>query len=90
VPSDIRVVSEACPACNGDGRFDVVTGYDPRDGSSTGYTMDCTSCSGEGGFEEEVAFEPIGPADLDEVFGGDPADHWPGCLPDHPMTLPME
>ena len=88
--TDIRVVSEVCVGCDGEGRFNVLTGYDPRDDSPMGYTLGCDACGGAGGFETQVEFEPVTADDLDEVAGGDPADHWPGCLPGQTLILPME
>ena len=52
---DWRMV--VCPACNGDGGFEVVTGYDPHDGSPTGYIDKCVECSGRGEYEAKVTME---------------------------------
>lgn len=42
-----------CPGCNGDGYFEVVTGYDSRDGSPQGFREQCRECEGKGFVEVE-------------------------------------
>lgn len=54
-----------CPCCSGECRFEVWTGYDPRDGSPTGYYETCDECKGTGGIEIEP--EPITLDDLDKM-----------------------
>lgn len=54
-----------CPHCAGDGGFEVWTGYDPRDGSPTGYTTECSYCGGTGDDFAEVL--PIDDTDLDRL-----------------------
>lgn len=53
-----------CPACGGDGGGEVWTGYDPRDGSATGYWQNCATC--DGAREVEIIPEVAGPDDLME------------------------
>lgn len=50
-PLEARIV--ACPACSGEGMWEVHTGYNPNDGSPTGYTQVCDTCDGKGEIEEE-------------------------------------
>ena len=49
--SDLRMIP--CPHCGGEGSWEVVTGYDPRDGQPTGWIERCATCGGTGGIEEE-------------------------------------
>jgi hypothetical protein len=51
-----------CPACEGDPEWEVVTGYDPRDGSPTGWIERCSFCHGTG--EVEIEAQPIEQGDL--------------------------
>lgn len=37
-----------CPLCDGERGWDIWTGYDPRDGSPTGYFQTCNLCNGNG------------------------------------------
>lgn len=37
-----------CDACQGERGFEHVTGYDPRDGSLTGWIEPCDACAGRG------------------------------------------
>lgn len=54
-----------CPACSGDGGWDTLTGYDPRNGEPTGYWTECDTCKGTRGIEIED--QPIEMEDLDNV-----------------------
>jgi hypothetical protein len=54
-PEDWRMC--VCPACNGDGGFDIPTGYDPNDGSLTGYFSECVDCSGKGEYLADVSMD---------------------------------
>lgn len=54
-----------CTVCNGDRQFEVVTGYDPRDGQPTGYHQTCGACHGDGA--EEIELQPITMDDLEEM-----------------------
>ncbi len=54
-----------CPACGGDCQFEHLTGYDPRDGSPTGWIEKCDTCGGKG--EVEIAAELITQDDLEEM-----------------------
>lgn len=51
---DGTAVIIACPRCNGEGREEHVTGYDPRDGSPTGWSNICSLCDGTGEVEDEA------------------------------------
>jgi hypothetical protein len=53
-----------CPNCGGDCEFAHLTGYDPRDGSPTGWIERCPTCRGRGEIEAELA--PMTQDDLDE------------------------
>ena len=52
----------ACPACGGECQFEYLTGYDPRDGSPTGWIEPCGFCKGKG--EVVVDMTPITLEDL--------------------------
>lgn len=52
-----EMIEAQCAACGGEGEFEVLTGYDPRDGAPTGYVETCGCCNGTGA--EFVACEPI-------------------------------
>jgi DnaJ-class molecular chaperone len=56
-----------CPACEGEGAFEHVTGYDPRDGSPTGWIDQCRYCGGEGSVIEDA--ELIDEDDLEAIAG---------------------
>ena len=59
----------ACPACGGEGMWEVLTGgYDPRDGSPNGYTQLCETCGGSGEVEEEPELRTL--QDLQEEDDG--------------------
>lgn len=62
IPDD-RLVP--CPRCGGEGSWEVLTGYDPRDGSPTGWVERCDACDGAGGIEEECPL--IDEDDLQEM-----------------------
>jgi hypothetical protein len=51
-----------CPACGGECQFEHFTGYDPRDGSPTGWIERCDYCGGTG--IAEISVEPIEQEDL--------------------------
>jgi len=63
-----------CGQCGGEGRWFVPTGYDPRDGSQTGYEAICSVCNGDGWYVEEVAPDE---EDLIECFFADDGDSRP-------------
>lgn len=52
-----------CPHCSGEGGHETVTGYNPRNGETTGYWTTCPAC--EGKREIEIEVEPITLDDLD-------------------------
>lgn len=56
-----------CPACGGDPEWEVLTGYDPRDGSPTGWIERCDCCRGTG--VAEIPVEPVDQDDLAEMCG---------------------
>jgi hypothetical protein len=57
---DTRLID--CPVCGGNCGFEHLTGYDPRDGSPTGWIEPCDYCHGRGYVLEEL--EPIEQEDL--------------------------
>lgn len=56
-----------CPSCGGDCQFEHLTGYDPRDGSPTGWIEKCDWCDGTG--VAAIPTEPLSQEDLDEMAG---------------------
>lgn len=54
-----------CPACDGGGGRETVTGYDPRNGNLTGYWTACDVCKGRREIEIEV--EPLTLTDLEKI-----------------------
>jgi hypothetical protein len=58
---DTRLIE--CPNCNGDCGWEILTGYNARNGEPTGYWQACDYCEARGEIEIEV--EPIEMADLD-------------------------
>lgn len=42
-------INAPCFDCNGDGGWDVITGYSSRDGEPTGWWETCPTCEGRGG-----------------------------------------
>ncbi len=58
-----------CPACLGERGFEVFTGYDPRDGSPTGWIERCSYCDGRGEVQEEARL-----IDEDEIAERDAAE----------------
>ncbi len=58
-----------CPSCLGERGFEVFTGYDPRDGSPTGWIEPCDYCGGSG----EVG-EISCPIDEDDLAERDAAE----------------
>ena len=68
-PDDTRIVP--CSSCGGDGGHEVLTGYDPRDGSPLGWWERCQTCKGTG--DEEIEGQPLELEDLDEI---PPPEEW--------------
>lgn len=62
VTQDIETRFIQCLDCGGDGGWETLTHYDPRDGSPCGYWTTCGACAGSG--EMEIAVEPIEMEDL--------------------------
>ena len=56
-----------CPNCCGEGGYETVTGYSPRNGETTGYWTTCQVC--EGKREIEVEVEGITVEDLEQAHG---------------------
>lgn len=59
---DTRAIE--CPQCGGDGGWETLTHYDPRNGEPRGYWTQCPTCDGRREIEIEVF--PIEMVDLDE------------------------
>ena len=53
-PRPDAVFWHVCPNCRGEGRIEHLTGYDPHDGSQTGWTEECDWCNGTGEVEDEM------------------------------------
>lgn len=59
---DFRLVS--CPACDGEGSFEVFTGRRFMDGDHESHTTGCGNCDGTGRVLQNV--EPVTIEDLDQ------------------------
>lgn len=64
-PRETRMIE--CPNCGGDGGHETVTGYNPRNGETTGYWTTCQVCGGNREIEVEV--EGITVEDLEQSHG---------------------
>ncbi len=60
-----EMVEVECSACGGDGRFEILTGYNPRNGEPDGYMQTCGVCNGTGG--EFIPCEPMTVDDLEFI-----------------------
>lgn len=62
-----------CPVCGGEKEWEVWLGYDPRDGSPTGYVTRCDHCDDDGGVWAEPqarTLEDIENEDMDGAQHG--------------------